>query len=151
MSVKTGERSGSQGVVFVDTNILVYAFDDSDEERQRRAEAIFSELAESDRIRLSTQVLQEFYVTMTRKVNNRRSPDQALAIMDDLAVWPVVTSDFSAIREAVLLSKDVQISFWDALILIAAVHSGAENLYTEDLNHGQIIAGIKIINPFCSQ
>ncbi len=113
MSVKTGERSGSQGVVFVDTNILVYAFDDSDEERQRHAEAIFLELAETDRIRLSTQVLQEFYVTMTRKVNNRWSPTQALSIMDDLAVWPVVTSDFSAIREAVLLSKDVQISFWD--------------------------------------
>ncbi len=65
---------------------------------------------------------------MTRKVNNRWSPDQALAIMDDLAAWPVVTSDFSAIREAVLLSKDLRISFWDALILIAAVHSGAASL-----------------------
>ncbi|MCP4043616.1 MAG: PIN domain-containing protein, partial [Gammaproteobacteria bacterium] len=71
-----------------------------------------------------------------------------LSIMDDLAVWPVVTSDFSAIREAVLLSKDAQISFWDALILIAAIFSGAASLYTEDLNHGQIIAGIKIVNPF---
>ncbi len=152
MSVKEGEGNpSSQGMVLVDTNILVYTFDDSDKERQRLAEAIFSELAESERIRLSTQVLQEFYVTMTRKVNNRWSPDQALAVMDDLAAWPVVTIDFSAIREAVLLSKDAQISFWDALIVIAAVNSGASILYTEDLNHGQIVSGVKVINPFCSQ
>ena len=79
--------------VFVDTNILVYAFDESDTERQQRAEGALAPLFLQDRIRLSTQVLQEFYVTMTRKVRVAWKPREALEVLDDLASWPLVVAE----------------------------------------------------------
>src|SRR5262245_47175917 len=104
---------------FVDANILVYAFDSSDPPRHHSAADLLSHLMGSDRLRLSTQVLQEFYVIMTRKVQPPWSPDRALAKLDDFAAWLVITTDFSMIREAVLLSRDAVISFWDALVVVA--------------------------------
>jgi len=133
--------------VFVDTNILVYAFDASDEERQERAERALVPLFEEDRIRLSTQVLQEFYVTMTRKVGRPWSSEEALGVLDDLASWPLVVVDYDLIRESVLLSDEASLSFWDALIVSAAVRSGAEVLFTEDMNDGQVVRGIRVSNP----
>jgi predicted nucleic acid-binding protein len=105
---------------------------------------------DEDRLRLSVQVLQEFYVTMTRRANPAWSPDRALATLDDLAAWPVVASDFALVREAILLSRDAALSFWDALIA-AAARSGAATLYTEDLNDGQVFRGVRITNPFTAQ
>jgi len=133
--------------VFVDTNILVYAFDASDEERQERAERALVPLFEEDRIRLSTQVLQEFYVTMTRKVGRPWSSEEALGVLDDLASWPLVVVDYDLIRESVLLSDEASLSFWDALIVNAAARSGAEVLFTEDMNDGQVVRGIRVSNP----
>jgi predicted nucleic acid-binding protein len=133
--------------VFVDTNILVYAFDASDEERQERAERALVPLFEEDRIRLSTQVLQEFYVTMTRKVGRPWSSEEALGVLDDLASWPLVVVDYDLIRESVLLSDEATLSFWDALIVSAAARSGAEILFTEDMNDGQVVRGIRVSNP----
>jgi len=133
---------------FADANILVYAFDSSDPTRHRSAADLLSRLMDSDRLRLSTQVLQEFYVTMTRKVQPPWSPDRALSKLDDFAAWPVITTDFPMIREAVLLSRDAVISFWDALVVVAAARSGAGILYTEDLNDGQILRGVRVANPF---
>lgn len=102
------------------------------------------------RLRTSTQVLQELYVTLTRKIKVRRSPESARAHLDVLATWPVITSDYSLIRAATELSDDSQFSFWDALIVMAAKRSGARHLYTEDLSHGQVISGIEVVNPFVS-
>jgi len=133
---------------FVDTNVLVYAFDSSEPVRQPAAAHLLSRLMDDDRLRLSTQVLQEFYVTMTRKVRTPWSPDRALAKLDDLAAWPVLPADLAIIREAVLLSRDAVVSFWDALIVVSAARSGAEILYTEDLNDGQILGGVRVVNPF---
>ena len=133
---------------FVDTNVLVYAFDSADPTRHRSATQLLSRLMDEDRLRLSTQVLQEFYVTMTRKARPLWSPDRALAKLDDFAAWPVIISDLSLIREAVLLSRDAVLSFWDALVVAAAVRSGADILYTEDLNDGQILRGVRVVNPF---
>ena len=133
---------------FVDTNVLVYAFDSSDPTRHRSAAQLLSLLMDGDRLRLSTQVLQEFYVTMTRKARPPWTPERGLAKLDDFAAWPVITSDLSLIREAVLLSRDAVLSFWDALIIVAAVRSGADTLYTEDLNHGQVVRGVRVVNPF---
>ncbi len=137
-------------LVFVDTNILVYAFDGSDPVRQQAAGQVLEGLMEQDRLRLSTQVLQEFYVTMTRKVRGAWSADDALAILEDLAAWPLFSPDFAALREAVLLSRNALLSFWDALIVIAALRSGAAAIYTEDLNPGQAILGVEIVNPLAS-
>lgn len=135
-------------LVLVDTNVLVYAFDETKPERRRIAETVISELMNEDRIRLSTQVLQELYVTMTRKVGRPWTPDDALTLMEDLSAWPIVVVDTSLIREAILLSRDSQISFWDSLIVIAAAECGASLLYTEDLTHGQTLRGVRIFNPF---
>ncbi|HSF17790.1 MAG TPA: PIN domain-containing protein [Vicinamibacteria bacterium] len=109
----------SDDLVFVDTNILVYAFDRSNQSREELAEKAIAELLLQDRLRLSTQVLQEFYVTMTRKVREPWSADEALSLVDDLSAWPVSLIDVPMIRESVLLSKEAKLSFWDALIVTA--------------------------------
>lgn len=133
---------------FVDTNLLVYAFDSSDPARNLSAARLISRLMDQDRLRLSVQVLQEFYVTMTRKARPPWSPERALAKLDDFSAWPVISTDPMLVREAVLLSRDAVLSFWDSLVVVAAARSGASILYTEDLNHGQIFRGVQVVNPF---
>jgi predicted nucleic acid-binding protein len=105
---------------------------------------------EDDRLRVSTQVLQELFVTLTRKVSQRCTSDEALAVLEDLAAWPLVVVDYDAIRAAVDLSDPAELSFWDALVVVAAARSGAAVVYTEDLNDGQKILGVRICNPFSS-
>ncbi|MCB1057252.1 MAG: PIN domain-containing protein [Acidobacteria bacterium] len=143
MSFMSGEA-----LAFVDTNVLVYAYDVTELERRSKAQRLLTELMASNRLRLSTQVLQELYVTLTQKIRSPLSADQALPILEHFAAWPVQTTDFALIRDAVHLSKDAVLSFWDSLIVLAAVRSSAEVLYTEDLNHGQRILGVEVRNPF---
>jgi predicted nucleic acid-binding protein len=140
----TGERA----LGFVDTNVLVYAFDKSGSPKQRGAQGLMNELMEQDRLRVSTQVLQELYVTLTRKAMRPCSSEEALAVVEDLAAWPLMVVDYAAIRAAVGLADQAQLSFWDALVVVAAARAGAAVLYTEDLNDGQEILGVRIRNPF---
>lgn len=133
---------------FVDTNVLVYAFDKSGSPKRQIAQRLIDDLMASGQLRLSTQVLQELFVTLTRKVSQRCSTDEALTILDDLTAWPLLIIDYGAIREAARLSGRSKLSFWDALIVIAAALSGASVLYTEDMNDGQEIHGVQIRNPF---
>src|ERR1035438_7503833 len=99
---------------------------------------------DEDRLRVSTQVLQELFVTLTRKAMQRCSSEEALAVMEDLTAWPLMVVDYAAIRAAVGLADQAKISFWDALIVVAAARVGAAVLYTEDLNDGQEILGVRI-------
>jgi len=140
----TGERA----LGFVDTNVLVYAFDKSGSPKQRGAQRLMNELMEQDRLRVSTQVLQELYVTLTRKAMRPCSSEEALAVVEDLAAWPLMVVDYAAIRAAVGLADQAKLSFWDALVVVAAARAGAAVLYTEDLNDGQEILGVRIRNPF---
>ena len=133
---------------FVDTNVLVYAFDKSHSPKKSVAQQLLNDLIDLDHLRVSTQVLQELFVTLTRKVSRPCSSDEALAVLEDLASWPLTVVDLAAIRAAVALAAEAKLSFWDALIVVAAARAGAEILYTEDLNHGQEILGIQIRNPF---
>ena len=133
---------------FVDTNVLVYAFDKSNSPKKRIAQRLLDELMEEDRLRVSTQVLQELFVTLPRKVSQRCSIEEALVVLEDLAAWPLITVDYAAIRAAAGLAGQAQLSFWDALVVAAAARAGAAVLYTEDLNHGQEILGVQIRNPF---
>jgi predicted nucleic acid-binding protein len=133
---------------FVDTNILVYAFDRSNSPKKRIAQRLMNELMEQDRLRVSTQVLQELFVTLTRKAKPPCSNEEALAVLEDLTAWPLVMIDYPSIRAAVGLAAQARISFWDALVVVAAARAGAAILYTEDLNHGQEILGVRIVNPF---
>jgi predicted nucleic acid-binding protein len=103
---------------------------------------------EEDRLRVSTQVLQELFVTLTRKVSQPCSSEEALAVLEDLAAWPLMVIDYAAIRAAVGLADQAKLFFWDALVVVAAVRTGAAVLYTEDLNDGQEILGVRISNPF---
>jgi len=140
--------SGDSGLGFVDTNVLVYAFDRSGSAKQRAAQRLLNELMEQDRLRVSTQVLQELYVTLTRKARACCSSGEALAVLEDLAAWPLMVVDYGAIRAAVRLGEQAKLSFWDALVVVAAARSGAAVLYTEDMNDGQEILGVRVRNPF---
>jgi predicted nucleic acid-binding protein len=140
--------NAERALSFVDTNVLVYAFEKSGSPKKRAAQRLLSELMDEDRLRVSTQVLQELFVTLTRKVVRRCSSEEALAVLEDLATWPLIIVDYEAIRSAVGLERQVSLSFWDALVVVAAARSGASVLYTEDLNDGQEILGVRITNPF---
>ena len=133
---------------FVDTNILVYAFDKVISPKQVVARRLMNELIAEERLRVSTQVLQELFVTLTRKVKQPCSSEEALAVLDDLTAWPFLTVDYAAIRDGVRLADRAKLSFWDALIVVSAARTGATVLYTEDLNDGQEILGVRISNPF---
>ena len=134
--------------VFVDTNILVYAHDLDAGAKYEQAAALVSDLWESRNGFLSTQVLQEFYVTLTRKVSSPLSKLEARKLLQKYSNWNVVLNDPSMISQASEIEESYNISFWDALIVSAAYSQNVPTILTEDLNHGQIIEGILIKNPF---
>ncbi len=140
--------SDEAGLCFVDTNVLVYALARGNSEKKRVAKELLEGLMGSDRLRVSTQILQELFVTLTRKVSERCSNEEALAVLEDLAAWPLMTVDYAAIRSAGELAGEAKISFWDALVVVSAARCGAKVLYTEDLNDGQGILGVRVLNPF---
>jgi predicted nucleic acid-binding protein len=133
---------------FFDTNLLVYLFDSSSPEKQRRAREVLSERAQRDQVLLSAQVLEEFYVAVTRKLATPLSGDQAERLVRDFAAFPVVGLDGPLVIAAVVLSRRHKLSLWDALIVVAAKAGGATELLTEDLQHGQTLEGVRIVNPF---
>lgn len=133
---------------FVDTNVFVYAVIDDDPERQSIASDLVGRLAESEVLQTSTQVLQELYVVLTRKVRRKFTPREALAYLDRIARAPVAGIDYGVVREAAELSARHTLSMWDALVIVAAARLGAERLYSEDLQHGRRILGVEIVNPF---
>lgn len=135
-------------MAFVDTNVLVYAFEREGSDRKRMARELVERLISQDRLCLSTQVLQELFVTLTRKGRKPSTFEQALECLEELSVWPVFLVNYAAIRRAATLSRDATLSFRDALIVVAASESGASHLYSEDLNHGQRILGVEIVNLF---
>ena len=134
--------------VFVDTNILVYAHDLDSGDKHGLAVDILSKLWESRNGVLSTQILQEFYVTLTRKVSSTLSKLEARKLVQRYSNWHVILNDPSIISQASEIEESYNISFWDALIVSAAYSQNVPTILTEDLNHGQIIEGILIENPF---
>lgn len=133
--------------IFVDTNILVYAHDLSAQDRHAKASAVMESLWEAETGALSTQVLQEFYVTVTRKIRNPLKPDEAREIIRNYLAWPVQINDPETTIRASEIEEKNSLSFWDALIVAAALRLQAQKIITEDLNHGRIIEGILIENP----
>ena len=134
--------------VFVDTNILVYAHDLDAGNKHDQAAEIVSQLWESRNGVLSTQVLQEFYVTLTRKVSSTLIKLETRKLVQKYSHWHLVLNDPSIIIQASEIEESNNISFWDALIVSAAYSQNVPTILTEDLNHGQIIEGIFIKNPF---
>jgi predicted nucleic acid-binding protein len=136
---------------FVDTNVLVYALAADDDARAPLAQQLLRRLMQTQMLRLSTQVLQELFVTITRKVATPLPASQAIRYLDQLAVFPVLAPDYPAVRDAAELSASAKLSFWDALVVISASRSGAQRLYSEDFNEGQTFMGVRVVNPFANR
>ena len=136
--------------VFVDTNILLYAYDTSNALKHSIAKGRLQELWLRTAGSLSMQVLQEFYVNVTRKISAPISAREARKAVEDYSVWCIETTPVE-IASAFRIEDSARIGFWDALIVAAAVKSGATRILSEDLTAGQRIAGILIENPFVSQ
>jgi predicted nucleic acid-binding protein len=132
---------------FVDSNILIYACDLDAGAKHQRSVDILESLWDRHLGVLSMQVLQEFYVNVTRKIAHPLSRKSARAIVDAYATWCVATSP-SELTAAFRIEDDARIGFWDALIVAAALKSGAGRILSEDLNPGQKISGLSIENPF---
>jgi predicted nucleic acid-binding protein len=133
--------------VFVDSNILVYAHDVDEPQKRQIAIRIFEDLWASKSGALSMQVLQEFYSIATRKIARPLPKPIAREAVERLAPWCIETTP-NEIVSAFRIEDTAKISFWDALIVAAAIKAGAEEILSEDMNAGQAIAGIRIVNPF---
>ena len=131
---------------FVDTNILLYGHDIDAGEKHRRAKRALNQLWSERSGVISPQVLQEFYVNVTRKLAKPLARKQAREVLETYAVWCIDTS-VAEVRSACRIEEESKISFWDALICASALKAGAERIFSEDLNAGQKIAGVHIENP----
>jgi len=136
---------------FVDANVLVYAFDASAGPKKAAAEQLLTGLWQSGTGCLSLQVLQEFFVTVTRKVATPLPVDEALERIRELAAWRVFAPGADDVVAAIGLHQKTGLGFWDAMIVHAAAESGCDLLWTEALNDGQVIRGVRIRNPFGPQ
>lgn len=134
-------------VVFVDSNILIYAHDRDGGLRWQRATQALDQLWTTRTGRLSVQVLQEFFVVATRKLKSAVEVATAREVVRSYSSWVTAPTDVDTILRASEIAEVAQISFWDGMIVAAAERSRAVTLYTEDLNDGQVIAGIRIVNP----
>ena len=131
---------------FLDTNVLVYAVAGRGQEAAKRARAL--ELIEEIDFGLSAQVLQEFYVTVIRKVEAPLSPGDALEWIEQLEAFPCQALDAGMVKLGVEISQRYHISYRDGAIVAAAEALGARTLFTEDLNHGQTYGSVRVVNPF---
>lgn len=136
---------------FVDANILVYAFDASAGRKQQRAKALLDRLWQDGTGCISVQVLQEFFVTVTKKVASPLSADDAKARVRELATWRVFAPTAEDVLAAIELHTQARLRFWDALIVLAAAESGCDVLWTEDLSDGQLLRGVRVRNPFAGK
>ena len=134
--------------VFVDTNIFVYRQDALDPVKQSRAEDWLRLLVHRRCGRLSFQILQELYSTLTRKLKPGIPAARAQQIVRDLIVWQPVTTGLATLERAWFLQERYSVSWWDALIIAAAQSCECRALLTEDLQHGQIFGEVQVINPF---
>lgn len=133
---------------FIDTNILVYAHDRSAGVRHQHAQELIGDLWAARVGCLSIQVLQEFYVVVTRKVRQPLKPADAAQIIQDLALWTVHSPSTADVLSAIKLQSRWQLCFWDAMILQSAHSLGCQRLWSEDLSHGQQIGRTTIQSPF---
>ena len=136
---------------FVDANVLVYAFDSSAGRKQQAAQALLERLWESNTGCVSVQVLQEFFVTVTKKVAKPLPAEEAKARINELKAWRVFAPSVDDVLAAIEVHTEAKIGFWDALIVLAAAESGCDVLWTEDLSDGQQLRGVRIRNPFADE
>jgi len=132
--------------IFMDTNLLVYTLDNKDIKKKNAARKIVKEVVESHQPVISTQVIKEFYVVGTKKLNVE--PLIVKNIIHNFHNMEIVSIDLDLIEQAIDISVVSQLSFWDSLIIAAAEKARCEYVYSEDLNAGQIYRGVTLVNPF---
>jgi predicted nucleic acid-binding protein len=133
---------------FLDTNILVYAYDRSAGMKHTISLQLMEECWANGNGCLSIQVLQEFYVCVTRKIALPLDHLVARQIVSDLANWRLHSPEASDLLQAIDFQHSYQLSFWDAMVLQSAARLGCRQLFSEDLSHGQAYGEVKVINPF---
>jgi len=131
---------------FVDTNILLSAAGNAPSERDKAAKA--RDILTREDVILSVQVLQEFYWVATRPNKLALTHEEALAFINVWKMFPIQAISIGIVEDALFLSQEHRISYWDAAIIAAARHLNCKTLYTEDLSHGGIYSGVKVVNPF---
>ncbi len=132
--------------VFLDTNFLVYQLDKRFPAKQRLSRDLTRDLVRKGEAVISTQVLQEFYVVVTTRL--KVDPILAKGIMTRLSNMEVVTITTDLIGQAADINVQSKVSFWDALVVAAAASANCERLFSEDMNDGQTICGVKVSNPY---
>ena len=137
-----------QAAHFLDTNILVYAYDRSAEQKHNLAAQLMESCWENENGCISIQVLQEFFVTVTRKIATPMDHQTARQIVADLTQWHLHAPNASDLLQAIDLQMSYQLAFWDALVVQSAASLGCKKLFSEDLNHGQVYGDVQVINPF---
>lgn len=136
------------GSVFLDTNVLVYANDSAEPERQHTARTLVKDVLRSENGVISVQVLSEFWVTVTRKIRKPLSLSTARQEAELFALMSVVDLDVALFYDALRLQQMYEISYRDAGIIAAAETAGCTTLYSEDLNAGQKYANVTVVDPF---
>lgn len=135
---------------FVDTNVLVYAYDQTAGTKHDKARALMVELLRTGEGCLSMQVLQEFFVSLTHKIREPLDSVEAGRRVGYLSEWTLHVPDRSDLFSAIDLHQQLRISFWDAMVIQSARRLGCRVLWTEDLGNGQIYAGVTVRNPFAN-
>jgi len=133
---------------FVDTNVLIYAHDVDAGARHTVAARLVTDLWETRRAIVSAQVLQEFYVNATRRIPSPLPRALARQLVKTYSVWQTELVGPTEIQRASELEEEHQLSFWDALIVAAALKGGASTILTEDLSPGRTVSGVRIEDPF---
>ena len=132
--------------IFIDTNLLVYSLDSFDQDRKKHSRSILKKISDQYTGVISTQVMQEFYVAATKKLN--ADPVIIKGILTQLTNFEIISISPELVFSAIDCSILNRLSFWDALIIASAASAKCKEVWTEDLNHGQIILGVRIKNPF---
>ncbi len=136
---------------FVDTNILLYSRDASEPEKQAVAAARLADLWETRQGRVSVQVLSEYFVNVTRKLEPGLPEDEAWDDIEALAAWEPVPIGMPLLTRAFAVQRRYQLSWWDSMIVAAAEFAGCDRILSEDLSHGASYFGIEVENPFVSR
>lgn len=134
-------------IAFVDSNILIYAHDRDAGVKRERAASLLEELWEAGTGALSVQVLQEFFVNAIRRIESPLARSAAREVVQVYATWIREPITAETVVRAIDVAELARLSFWDGLIVASAEQSGAIVLYSEDLNDGQDIAGVRVRNP----
>ena len=133
---------------FVDTNVLVYAEDRDAKAKHDVARDLIVELWDDRNGVLSVQILQEFYVNVTRKLKKPLTNVKALEVVEQYLTWAIVENTGKLLTNAIELQQRAHLSFWDAMVVQAAIEADCDKLYSEDLNAGQRFGSLIIVNPF---